>query len=1339
MGTLLIRRSIALRKFLLNYQMGTVVIKYVKLLLMGMHVSLFLLFHLMACFHVATLNMNGARNSMKRMELFETMKQKNIDVMFLQETHSDDFNAADWLKEFKGTVVLSHNTANSGGVAVLFEQRCTPVCYHTEEILPGRLLKIRAQYENDWYVFICVYAPTRAIDRLLFLNTLSHVLSSLDSNEFLLIGGDFNCTELGIDRNHTEPHIASRRKLMEIMATYDLADVWRIFHLEQRQYTWAHSCNNSLSLARLDRFYSYKHHLSFYKNCCILPVGFSDHCMVLCNMSLVSLKPRSAYWHFNTALLEDNNFKEIFIYFWNNFRLEKAFYSTLQQWWDMAKIQTKQLCQQYTFNVTRDLTISQKSLEVEIMNLQTLIDTTNDQSHIEKIKIKKIQLRDLLEKKAQGALVRSRFRNVSEMDAPSKFFFGLEQKNGQKRLIHALRSDSGALLTETADIKQRATGFYSELFKCESVEDERLSDVFLSGLPKLKKGSAEKLDGALTLGELHAAVMGMANGRAPGLDGLPVEFYKVFWPVIGQDLLDVLNASVAGGKLPLSCRRAVLTLVPKKGDLTEIKQWRPLSLLCIDSRIFSKTLATRLGKVMEEIIHVDQTYCVPGRSIFDNICLVRDTLDVCRILQKKVGLLLIDQEKAFDRVEHFYLWKVLHAFGFNSGFIRMLKVMYSDIESLLKVNGGLCAPFKVNRGIRQGCSLSGMLYALSIEPLLHRLRAEMSGVSLTNGRTTLCLSAYADDLIIMVDQQKDINVLDNICREFGQLSSSKINWTKSEAILVGEWGSELLKLPEGLNWKRGIFKYLGVYLGGHGAVQKNWDGVLEKVKGRLNKWRWLIPQLSYKGRVLIINNLAASMLWHKFVCLDPPPRLITQIQALLIDFFWDKLHWIPQSVLYLPKEDGGQGLVHLASRGAAFRLQFIQRFLTGPEDLTWRELACEIFHRVGGLCFDKTLFLMDSTKLNISGLPAYYQGLFKIWNLFKTENVDVDVSLHWLLKEPLIHGARCDITRGSVASTMRLCKVGGTTLQQLVDKCGPEFTDDGVMVTWLGLRSARVMGQVLQELRSVLTLQEKTLLKDYAKGVLHPDPSDPFPNLCLTPKMEECDGPLLAVNTMYMNVVSGKYMYRNCVKILNKKWLNNRPDTPWRSVLMLKSKEKPEWGTLYKPPLTKKMGDLQWRVLHGIVATNSFVSVLNSEIRQDCPFSSQRETVFHAFMYCVRLCPLFALLQSLFQSLHVHFSKQILILGVKYSRLNKLKGELINFILGNAKMAIYISRKNKMEQDSDFDVLFVLLRLLRSRIQMDFNFYKATGNLDAFVDIYCYKETVCSVFGTELVFSPLLL
>ncbi|KAK3542693.1 hypothetical protein QTP86_033188 [Hemibagrus guttatus] len=248
----------------------------------------------------------------------------------------------------------------------------------------------------------------------------------------------------------------------------------------------------------------------------------------------------------------------------------------------------------------------------------------------------------------------------------------------------------------------------------------------------------------------------MENGRASGIDGLPAEFYKAFWAVIGQDVLDVLRDSIRRGTLPLSCRRAVLTLLPKNGDLTHLKNWCPVSLLCTDCKLLSKALASRL---------------------------------------------------------------------------------------------------------------------------------------------------------------------------------TKVNWTKSEAILVGEWGGGQPSLPGGLAWKRGGFKYLGVYLGTNEFLNKNWEGSVEHMKGRLSRWKRLVPKMSYRGRMLVINNLTASSLWHKLACMDPPPNLLANIQAQLVDFFWDNLHWIPQSVLHLPKEEGGQGLVQLSSRAAAFRLQFIQRLLTGPRDL----------------------------------------------------------------------------------------------------------------------------------------------------------------------------------------------------------------------------------------------------------------------------------------------------------------------------------------------------------------------------------------------------------------------
>ncbi|KAJ3584838.1 hypothetical protein NHX12_015333 [Muraenolepis orangiensis] len=367
----------------------------------------------------------------------------------------------------------------------------------------------------------------------------------------------------------------------------------------------------------------------------------------------------------------------------------KGEFSSLRQWWDHGKTEIRLLCQQHTLNVTQDIIRSMKDLESDIVELETISETTGDRGYIEILKEKKMALANLLDVKVQGALVRSRFLNTNEMDAPTSFFFGLEKKNGQRRVIHSLLSGTGQEITEPSQIRRRAVSFYSTLYTSEYEEGETLSEGFCNGLPQVSVEANSQLEGPLTIQELQTALQGMQGRRAPGIDGLSVEFYKAYWDVLSHDLLDVFNESLASGSMPVSCRRAVITLLPKKGNLQDIKNWRPVSLLCVDYKILSKALATRLGKAVEQVIHRDQTYCVPGRSMVDNVHLIRDVLEVSSSLDINTGLISLDQEKAFDRVEHSFLWKVMEKFGFSAGFIAKIKVLYNKIESVLKFNARL--------------------------------------------------------------------------------------------------------------------------------------------------------------------------------------------------------------------------------------------------------------------------------------------------------------------------------------------------------------------------------------------------------------------------------------------------------------------------------------------------------------------------------------------------------------------------------------------------------------------------------------------------------------------------
>ncbi|CAM2105710.1 unnamed protein product [Caretta caretta] len=144
---------------------------------------------------------------------------------------------------------------------------------------------------------------------------------------------------------------------------------------------------------------------------------------------------------------------------------------------------------------------------------------------------------------------------------------------------------------------------------------------------------------------------------------------------------------------------------------------------------------------MADVIHPDQTYTVPGRSIFDNLFLVQDLLELGQRDGLSFTLLSLDQEKAFDRADHGYLLSTLQAFGFGPQFVSFLRVLYASAECLLRLNWTLTEPVSFGRGVRQGCPLSGQLYALAIEPFLCLLRRRMTGLVLRELELWLVLSA----------------------------------------------------------------------------------------------------------------------------------------------------------------------------------------------------------------------------------------------------------------------------------------------------------------------------------------------------------------------------------------------------------------------------------------------------------------------------------------------------------------------------------------------------------------------------------------------------------------------
>src|SRR6266436_6073847 len=145
---------------------------------------------------------------------------------------------------------------------------------------------------------------------------------------------------------------------------------------------------------------------------------------------------------------------------------------------------------------------------------------------------------------------------------------------------------------------------------------------------------------------------------------------------------EAIIEAIAKGELAVSQRQSIIRLIQKKDkDKMEIDNWRPISLLNVDTKIISKLLAVRIEKCLEEIIHEDQNAFVPNRYIGEGIRKLQYLNEYYNTNDLKGSILAIDFKKAFDSVSHEYLWSVMQSFGFGKGIIDMIKLLYRGAES----------------------------------------------------------------------------------------------------------------------------------------------------------------------------------------------------------------------------------------------------------------------------------------------------------------------------------------------------------------------------------------------------------------------------------------------------------------------------------------------------------------------------------------------------------------------------------------------------------------------------------------------------------------------------------
>ncbi len=244
---------------------------------------------------------------------------------------------------------------------------------------------------------------------------------------------------------------------------------------------------------------------------------------------------------------------------------------------------------------------------------------------------------------------------------------------------------------------------------------------------------------SLSVEEVSKAIRALPKGKAPGHDGIPMEFFHECIQEIAPDLHQAFTTLLNEGETSEYINKGIITLISKSNDHARFNNWRPITLLGSIYKIFAKLLTSRLQTVLPNIIRPNQTGFVEGRSILDNVFITQESLSWAEESNQELVLLLLDFEKAFDKIEWCFLFGALERLGFGSTWIRWIKALYKGVTSAVRMNGETGPDFRLARSVKQGYPLAPYLFILATNVLGHMLadpRNEVEGLSLPRGASS---------------------------------------------------------------------------------------------------------------------------------------------------------------------------------------------------------------------------------------------------------------------------------------------------------------------------------------------------------------------------------------------------------------------------------------------------------------------------------------------------------------------------------------------------------------------------------------------------------------------------
>ena len=865
----------------------------------------------------------------------------------------------------------------------------------------GRVICI--QVTNDHlsnFQVTSIYAPTQPSARSSFFENITQYVSATLP---LVLAGDFNMVEdpwldkLGSRNTYATTGI---KELNNIKNDFILIDVWRQNNPYKKQFSW--STTDQTLQSRIDRIYVSHDLIPNNPHSTFINFPWSDHDIVTSIITVPDTpQPGPGTWKLNTSLLDDKNYVNIINQFLVQWREEKCCFDELPKWWDMGKLHIKSITREYASNKNRQSKLKVAQAQKELDEEQNKINPNP--------KIMQ-RARDILQsheqEKNEGIFVRSKCQLYEEFEKPTKYFYNLINQNKVNTTIVELTNDKGKSTKIPQEIMGQTHTFYSNLFSKQPTDSKCQTELLLKLRKKLTAEESELLDRVFTKEELFRALMKLKLGKSPGIDGLPVEFYILFWPTIQDDFLEVVSTSYNNALLSKSMRTAILTLIFKKGDKKQLKNWRPISLLCADYKIIASALAQRLKQLLVNLTSPDQTCGVPKRSISSNLRLTRDIIKYTKDKNIEAVILNLDQEKAFDRVDHGFMDKVLNTMNIGPNFRKWVCILYKQIYCKISNNGKLSAPVAILRGVRQGCPLSALLYVLIAETLGEAIRQDsaIKGVRIPGKKGDVRVSQYADDTSLYLLDPASLKRALEIISIYERASGAKLNYDKTSAMIIGNMSKCKFDIDDfQLNWVNDTgIKILGItFFNDYFYTQNhNWTIQINKLITTLTTWSG--RDLSLKGKALVINSLALSQIWYLGSIVEPSKKALKRINTAIFKFLWStKMEQVKRDIIFLPITKGGLGILNPQRQIQALNLKFLQQiFSPNPED-NWVFLAQYWIGRRIGLHNQEWHFLShDNNRPHAEHYPNFYHTFVKFIpshiDFFSSDQLDTKLIYRYL-------------------------------------------------------------------------------------------------------------------------------------------------------------------------------------------------------------------------------------------------------------------------------------------------------------------------------------------------------